>query len=288
MTAEDQGWTSGGGHGTYHNGKTWFEASILRPTPVSSGPCSSQPLDVRSCGHKLAFPIPAAASSHFLQHGLRFVTKNDGTSIVWKVHDCKTAHGLAEYVRTWLIGEKLDLSEEVEGVGCGEGDGDGFVGTLQPGDRIVLWGRAQCVGWIINFEKASIAINYDLFAPGKTNELDSDTQPHVRGDFPKPVSTHDELEEIPSIEDHGRTFSQVLSTTTNCHPLSTFLDDEEETILWAPQMKTTPRKPRFPLVEEPELPAVEGGSNTSTVEEWKQDGRRVTGRFPFVEESEDD
>ncbi|KAJ8089244.1 hypothetical protein PM082_014492 [Marasmius tenuissimus] len=162
MRASDQGWASFGGDGTYHNSHTWFEASILWPT-VHSEADSSLLQDLWSDGRQSTYTKALGARHMLLDNGLQFRSAGDN-KVVWKVHNNITARSEPrEYRVEWAAGEKVDLTEEREGMEVGIGDGEGFIECLQPGDRIALWARAEQAAWLHRVAEASIAIEYDVW-----------------------------------------------------------------------------------------------------------------------------
>ncbi|KAL0580980.1 hypothetical protein V5O48_001072 [Marasmius crinis-equi] len=167
MRAADQGWASGGGHGTYRNSYTWFEASIL--TPISAFPAI--PPFERTCpSQQLIFSKPKKARNFLRARGWDF--KNKGRHLTWKVHNNITACSrLLDYEVKWIAGKKTVLPDD-PGTGIGMGDGDGFLERLGPGDRVVLWARAAFDGWRIVVQEATIEIGYEVEA-GRLDDGDS-------------------------------------------------------------------------------------------------------------------
>ncbi|KAJ8089253.1 hypothetical protein PM082_014501 [Marasmius tenuissimus] len=162
MLASDQGRSSNGGDGTYHNSYTWFEATILQPTTTSS-------LDILNFedswpnGVRLTSATPSDALDVLREHGVQFRSTMD-ERVVWKVHNNITARSEPqEYCVEWVAGEKVDLTEEKEGMGIGMGDGEGFVQSLKHGDKIALWARATRQGTINRVGEASIVIDYEVW-----------------------------------------------------------------------------------------------------------------------------
>lgn len=132
IRSRDQGWADAGGHGTYNNSHTWFEASILKRVEQSD---HQLPLE-DSNGMPLTFGSVMNARESLLRYGwdFKFV---DGDKCVWKVHNNVTAERrFREHNVRWVKGEKTL-------VWIGMGSGKGFVENLQPGDLIVLWARAE-------------------------------------------------------------------------------------------------------------------------------------------------
>ena len=64
--------------------------------------------------------------------------------MVWHVYNNVTAQkDPLEHRVKWKAGEKLELREDKEGIRICAGNGEGFVQSLRPGDRIALWARAE-------------------------------------------------------------------------------------------------------------------------------------------------
>ncbi|KAK1217834.1 hypothetical protein PQX77_019507 [Marasmius sp. AFHP31] len=132
MLASEQGRSSFAGDGAYHNSNTWFEASILQPTITSSPDI----LNFKDSWLIRATPIDAL--DVLRENGVQFRSMMD-ERVVWKVHSNITGQSEPrEYHVEWVAGEKVDLAEEKEGIGIGMGDGEGFVESLRPGDKIAL------------------------------------------------------------------------------------------------------------------------------------------------------
>lgn len=131
MKSADQGWADFGGHGTYHNSHTWFDASILRPTqrPATEGRLEDVVTE--------RFRTPADARESLREHGWDFVENDE--SLVWRVHNNITAQADYSYYRVdWVAGTKTNL-EDPEAMGNGEG----FLDKLTPGRVVVLWAVAE-------------------------------------------------------------------------------------------------------------------------------------------------
>ncbi|KAL0065071.1 hypothetical protein AAF712_007907 [Marasmius tenuissimus] len=163
MTAADQGWAANGGEGTYSNSHTWFEVSILKPIRAHA---STTPFEESSLT-KLSFLDPERAQTFFRGKGWDF--KNTGRQVTWRVHNNITANqSFLGYEVKWIRGEKTRRRYEV-GRGMGLGDGKGFVELLEPGDRIVLWARAEEDLWENIVEEATIEIGYEISQATKLN-----------------------------------------------------------------------------------------------------------------------
>lgn len=88
MRSADQGWADFGGHGTYENSHTWFEACILRPLPSATASSSlpvaegdQQPLEVQM---PHTFRSPGEAAQELEQQGWEMVKYNGRDT--WLVH----------------------------------------------------------------------------------------------------------------------------------------------------------------------------------------------------------
>ncbi|KAF9265072.1 hypothetical protein L218DRAFT_957744 [Marasmius fiardii PR-910] len=160
MTSGDQGWASFGGNGTYNNSHTWFEASILQRLEQSDHD-DQLPLEGPT-GRPQTFGSVILAR-HFLRlHGWDFKFVN-GDKYTWKVHHNITAQSdFGEYNVHWIKGEKTLIREEQKGMGIGIGNGEGFVESLQQGDLIVLWARAEQAAWVNIVEQATIVTEYEV------------------------------------------------------------------------------------------------------------------------------
>jgi len=130
----DQGWADFGGHGTYHNSHTWYEASILRPVATSDAiGTSACPEDAITD----TFRAPIEAREKLAAQGWDFVENRN--RVVWKVHNNITA--CADYNRyrvDWVLGVPAEIDDP-----RATGDGENFLELLQPGDRVALWARAE-------------------------------------------------------------------------------------------------------------------------------------------------
>ncbi|RWA04784.1 hypothetical protein EKO27_g10324 [Xylaria grammica] len=150
MRAADQGWADNGGHGTYHNSHTWFEASILRPRSEAS---TAAVLSNTVMGN---FPTPREARDYLRDHGWDMVDRNG--VVVWKVHNNITARSVYNSYRVdWVAGvpTKVDDPQAM-------GDGQGFLELLRPDDIVVLWARAEQQAWVNKVQEATIEIEYEV------------------------------------------------------------------------------------------------------------------------------
>ncbi|GAW14479.1 hypothetical protein ANO14919_038820 [Xylariales sp. No.14919] len=150
MRAADQGWADNGGHGTYHNSHTWFEASILRPQSEAS---TAAVLSNTGMGN---FPTPREARDHLRDHGWDMVDRNG--VVVWKVHNNITARSEYNNYRVdWVAGIPTKVGDP-----RAMGDGQGFLELLRPDDIVVLWARAEQQAWVNNVHEATIEIEYEV------------------------------------------------------------------------------------------------------------------------------
>ena len=148
LRASDQGWADFGGHGTYHNSHTWFEASILRRKPGHGDDDESDEAALNS-DEVLRNPFNTIerAEERLAELGWHLVRRDDdgggGDGTVrasWFVHTNITAHALYHNYRvSWVRG----VVDEVPRNPLVMGDGRGFLDALRPGDRVVLWALAE-------------------------------------------------------------------------------------------------------------------------------------------------
>ncbi|KAG7087704.1 hypothetical protein E1B28_013651 [Marasmius oreades] len=165
MKSRDQAWADNGGHGTYHNSHTWFEASILQRV-VGHGQSDHDlvlPLEHPN-GEPVTFRSVYAARDYLRQHGWDFkFGDGDNLKYTWKVHHNVTAmNEFREYNVRWVKGEKMLVVPEGEGMGIGIGDGEGFVESLQPGNMVLLWARAEQFAWVHIVDEATIVTEYEV------------------------------------------------------------------------------------------------------------------------------
>ncbi|KAI1170385.1 hypothetical protein F4777DRAFT_569451 [Nemania sp. FL0916] len=152
MNAADQGWADAGGHGTYNNSHTWYEASILRP---QSDAFTAAALLVDEMG---TFPTPGNAWEHFRSHGWDFVEGNSNETVVWKVHNNITASSEYRHYRVdWVAGVPTNVEDP-----AAMGDGQGFLELLAPDDVVALWARAEQQAWVNRIQEATIQIEYEV------------------------------------------------------------------------------------------------------------------------------
>ncbi|KAI0872859.1 hypothetical protein GGS24DRAFT_465714 [Hypoxylon argillaceum] len=150
MKSADQGWADNGGHGTYENSHSWYEASIARPRPEASTVEALLNTNGRN------FRVPEEARDYFGSHGWDMVERND--SVVWKVHNNITAcMKYRHYTVEWVAGIPTEVGDP-----RAMGDGEGFLGLLQPDDLVILWARAEEQSWTVNPQQATIEIEYEV------------------------------------------------------------------------------------------------------------------------------
>ncbi|KAI1779215.1 hypothetical protein F4818DRAFT_403668 [Hypoxylon cercidicola] len=158
--AADQGWADAGGHGTYENSHTWFEASILRPFPIGieenrqyvalEDILPNQWLDAVT---RDANPL----RNDLNNKGWDLVEAEDGR-VTWRVCNNLTASKpYRDYKVEWRRGVQTEVEDE-----RAEGTGDGFLELLEPGFIVVLWARAQQWNWRNRVQAATIEIEYKL------------------------------------------------------------------------------------------------------------------------------
>lgn len=132
--AADQGWADRGGHGTFENSHTWFEASILRPSgdEVRDGALEHDPV------LSIPWENPESARQALRDKGWEFVEAEDGR-LTWRVCNNVTARrDYRDYTVQWQRGVRTEVEDE-RAVGRGEG----FLERLKSGSIVVLWARAE-------------------------------------------------------------------------------------------------------------------------------------------------
>ncbi|GAP83184.1 putative sulfur metabolism negative regulator [Rosellinia necatrix] len=148
----DQGWADFGGHGTYHNSHTWYEASILRPRHGEPGVrvADLASIDIPN------FRSPEDARAYLEDHGWTMVPNND--AVAWRVHNNITARSESKYYRVdWVAGIPT-VVEEPQAMG----DGQGFLELLRSGDIVGLWARAEQQAWVNKIQGATMEIEYEV------------------------------------------------------------------------------------------------------------------------------
>lgn len=142
IESHDQGWSGDAAHhGTYRHSHTWFEITVFRTlhhnepqAPSHILNCSfDQPVDclavLRSLGWTLQASTPDGADST--------------ARYIWPLQHNMHANGTVKrHCITWSRRSKSKISEEDS-----SGNGEDFISTLVPGDRIGVWARARYPGW---------------------------------------------------------------------------------------------------------------------------------------------
>lgn len=140
--ATDQGWADAGGHGTFRDSHTWFEASIVRPVPMPVGEGG-----VAVEGAKLqeelggTWETPGEARAALNGRGWDFVENDadDGGGVVWRVSMNMTAcGGYRDYRVMWERGVETQVQDE-----RAVGKGRGFLERLESGFVVLLWARGE-------------------------------------------------------------------------------------------------------------------------------------------------
>ncbi|KAF2087634.1 hypothetical protein K490DRAFT_65464 [Saccharata proteae CBS 121410] len=136
---------------TYRASYTWFEARILRREP---GDCVIPEWQNDMTAPTRIVPDPETEAPRFRRHGWAFVEHNGRQG--WKIQHNVTArpHYRVHEVE-WNVNKPMDPIE-------GTGDGDGFVETLKPGDRIAVYARAMFPGWANHVAEFQIDVRYSI------------------------------------------------------------------------------------------------------------------------------
>ena len=160
LRASDQGWADFGGHGTYRNSHTWFEASILRRRPGHHGDTGNddETLDSDETLRR-PFNTIEKAEERFAELGWDLVRRDDegvgdgSAKTSWFVHTNITARAQYHNYRVrWVRGVVDEVPRNPRVVG----DGRGFLDALRPGDRVVLWALAEVSGLLISLNSYCI------------------------------------------------------------------------------------------------------------------------------------
>ncbi|OTA83962.1 hypothetical protein M434DRAFT_175952 [Hypoxylon sp. CO27-5] len=153
--AADQGWATFGGHGTFSNSHTWFEASILRPINPSTQANGSPPA-LEDVLVNTWWDVESARSD-LNEQGWDFVQSEDG-QLTWKTCNNITAqYTYQNYWVEWIRGIETEVEDE-----RAKGKGEGFLELLEPGFIVVLWARAVARAWKNRVKAATIEIEYEL------------------------------------------------------------------------------------------------------------------------------
>ncbi|KAH7137931.1 hypothetical protein B0J11DRAFT_399971, partial [Dendryphion nanum] len=157
IRSRDQGWTSEGTEGTFRS-SSWLEVSILRP---GSDSITNTPIRDEYVGTYTISPETFNRDTRF--RDWRLVARPDDIdrehqnmdpNYSWHLQSNRVAHQIEHY-------RVLCSTENGEFVGNeGTGDGHGFLQSIQPGDRILVWARARYAGWQCNVDSLTITVYY--------------------------------------------------------------------------------------------------------------------------------
>lgn len=153
--AADQGWADNGGHGTFVNSHTWFEASILRPWSADGEDNGNKELP--EGGQPDKWWDVTRAREDMRSRGWDFV-EGEGGRLTWRVCNNLTAcRRFRNYKVEWRRGVVTEVGDE-KAVGKGEG----FLELLTPGCVVALWARAEELNWVNKVAAATIEIEYEF------------------------------------------------------------------------------------------------------------------------------
>ncbi|KAI0371680.1 hypothetical protein BV20DRAFT_964902 [Pilatotrama ljubarskyi] len=157
--------------GTFHAAYSWFEACIVRPV-ASDGDSKStdaaaldSPESLDDLFMKKLCKVEEARP-HLDMLGYTMVPRpgvqeGERDNSAWLVQrNLSAKREFTRYRIEWRAGETLDPAE-VEATG--RGTGEGFLQSLQPGDRVGLWMRALFPGWANVVKHASVEVFYDVY-----------------------------------------------------------------------------------------------------------------------------
>ncbi|KAK0717467.1 hypothetical protein B0T26DRAFT_675767 [Lasiosphaeria miniovina] len=173
LRGADQGWADFGGHGTFRNSHTWYEASILRRVERAEGDGGDVAeeeeeeeeeeedddddddvaLKTTLTVHRQSVEDFGPALEGF---GWRLVKNSD--KVAWRVHNNVTARSELGYYRVdWVAGVPTQVDDPLA-----MGDGAGFLEAMRAGDRIALWARAEQQAWVNTTAEATIELAYEV------------------------------------------------------------------------------------------------------------------------------
>lgn len=140
--AADQSWANPGGHGTFRDSYTWFEASIVRPVPVGEGGVAVEGAELQEVLDG-TWERPGEVRAALKGRGWDFVENADGMNadgrVVWRVGSNMTAcGGYRDYRVKWERGVETQVWDERV-----TGKGQGFLERLESGFVVLLWARAE-------------------------------------------------------------------------------------------------------------------------------------------------
>ena len=156
--------------GTFRSAYSWYEACIFRPVPSEGSSTDSRPGTAQGGGYgtlsgllrrKYCAPKDTQDDLQEAGYSLVPVPGTHPASYTWLVQRNKAAkRDYVQYYLQWTVGEHVDPAEAED---AGRGTGAGFIESLQPGDRIGLWMRAQYPGWANFVKKAEVEVLYDVY-----------------------------------------------------------------------------------------------------------------------------
>ncbi|KAF2238623.1 hypothetical protein EV356DRAFT_529077 [Viridothelium virens] len=167
IQSRDQGWTTEDDQ-SIRNSSSWFEVSIVRPDDLAED-------DAVQISYRGDFPAEYRDSSptglHFDSHsGAKLVER---TTMTERVRDADREPQW-EGSHTWFlhanrVAYKNDVTTEVVWHRGGNwegaedaGNGQGFIETLKPRDRIVVWVRATRRGWANKVANVKVDVKYKI------------------------------------------------------------------------------------------------------------------------------
>ncbi|OSD08373.1 hypothetical protein PYCCODRAFT_1462613 [Trametes coccinea BRFM310] len=168
LDGRDQGW-GGEAPGTFRGAYSWYEACIIRPLPTAdNAPTSAEDgpaADIDGLAQWFAaarkYCAPKDARPDLEAIGYTLVPNGRTDAFVWLVQRNRVAvKQFAHYRVEWAAGQHVDSADAEEN---GRGTGEGFLETLQPGDRLAMWMRAQYPGWANTVTAPSVEVLYDVY-----------------------------------------------------------------------------------------------------------------------------
>ncbi|KAF6760630.1 hypothetical protein DFP72DRAFT_76792 [Ephemerocybe angulata] len=165
LRSRDQGWGGDPGvTGTYPGSWTWFEAAIFRGLDAFIEDADRTARRVKGSEMPPRSPSDSSETQPPIEGAVQIEHPCNGSNLWMLQRNRRANRGEAQHEITWTSIDDVETKEDTDEAldRSGSGGGYGFVCSLQPGDRIAVYARAQYPGWVNHVHGVEIQIYYSL------------------------------------------------------------------------------------------------------------------------------